>query len=239
MPPEAQHRLVDCGSDSSAYLPAVRAFPGSGERDDVRIEILGRGAPTLGSSGLAQARARNLASWLQSSSGSASFSYDVTFAHAVLPEPVTVLVAAPDATPAEEPEQPSPLMLQRIATLRAAIEAEPVEDGTSHPAERVIAETMADNEAEGLVTAVLEVTPNSLQASILRLLGREPVRDASLRRRVIEAGLSSSDVQIRDAAVQAVESWEDADCVDLLRHHEEPVKWLADYVKDVITDLED
>lgn len=239
MPPEAQHRLVDYGSDSSAYHPAVRAFSGSGERDDVRLEILGRGVPTLGSSGLAQARARNLASWIQSSSGSASFSYDVTFAHAVLPEPVTLLVAALDAAPTEEGEQQSPLVLRQIATLRAAIEAESVEDGTSHPAERVIAETMAGNEAEGFVTALVEVAPGSLQASILRLLGREPIRDASLRRRVIETGLASEDVQIRDAAVQAVESWEDAGCIELLRQHEEPVPWLADYIHDVITDLED
>ena len=238
MPPEAQHRLVDYGSDSSAYHPAVRAFSGSGERDDVRLEILGRGAPTLGSSGLAQARARNLASWIQASSGSASFSYDVTFAHAVLPEPVTLLVTALDVAPGDERDQPSPLVLRRIATLRAAIEAEPVEDGTSHPAERVIAETIAGNEAEGFVSALLEVAPSPLQASMLRLLGRAPVQDAPLRRRVIEAGLSSEDVQIRDAAVQAVESWEDAACIELLRQHEEPVKWLADYIQDVIVDLE-
>lgn len=131
------------------------------------------------------------------------------------------------------------MILRRIATLKAAIEAEPVEDGTSHPAERVIAETMAGHEAEGFVTALLEAAPGSLQASILRLLGREPVRDASLRCRVIEAGLSSADVQIRDAVVQAAESWEDGACIDLLRRHEEPVKWLADYIHDVITDLEE
>ena len=130
------------------------------------------------------------------------------------------------------------MIVQRIATLRAAIQAEPVEDGTSHPGERVIAETMAGNEAEGFVAAVLEVRPSSLQASILRLVGRVPLRDPSLRRRIVSAGLCSADVQIRDAAVQAVESWEDADCIDLLREHEEAVQWLADYIQEVITDLE-
>ena len=142
-----------------------------------------------------------------------------------------------EVAPGDERGHPSPLVLQRIATLRAAIEAEPVEDGTSHPGERIIAETVAANEAEGFVSALLEVAPNSLQASMLRLLGRGPVQDASLRRRVIEAGLSSEDVQIRDAAVQAVESWEDADCIELLRQHEEPVKWLADYMQDVIANF--
>lgn len=127
---------------------------------------------------------------------------------------------------------------QRIATLRAAIEAEPVEDGVNHPGEQVIAETIAGYEVEGFVTAVLEITPSSQQASILQLLGRVPVRNASLRRRIIEAGLSSSDVQIRDAAVQAVESWEEGDCIDLLRHHEEPVKWLDNYIQNVIIEFE-
>ena len=42
---------------------------------------------------------------------------------------------------------------------------------------------------------------------------------------------------MRDAAVQAVESWEDTTCVDLLRRHEEPVDWLADYIRNVLADI--
>jgi len=238
MPPEAQHRLVDHGSESSVHRPATRAFAGSGERREFRVEVLDRRVPTLGASGLAQARARNLASWLESSSGSTSFSYDMTFAHAVLPEPVTMLFGDPEAVPTEDREKLSPLMRRRLAALTACIEAEPVEDGMRHLGERLITELVSAHETDEFVTGVLSLAPGSLKASILRLIGRVRVEDPAVRRRIVEASLGSADVQVRDAAVQAVESWEDAGCIELLQQHEEPVGWLAAYAQDVIRDLE-
>ena len=46
-------------------------------------------------------------------------------------------------------------------------------------------------------------------------------------------------VEMRDAAVQAIESWREWDLIDILilRTHSEPEPWLRKYIKDVIDDL--
>ena len=126
---------------------------------------------------------------------------------------------------------------RQLATLASAIEAEPVEDGISHAGEILIADVLSVHGADELATAILQAASSSLQASMVRLIGRVSVEDALVRRRIVDACLRSSDLQMRDAAVQAVESWEDTACVDLLRRHEEPVDWLADYIRDVIADV--
>ncbi len=41
---------------------------------------------------------------------------------------------------------------------------------------------------------------------------------------------------MRDAAVQAAESW-GGDLADILRTHHEPEPWLREYIRDVISDL--
>ena len=44
-------------------------------------------------------------------------------------------------------------------------------------------------------------------------------------------------VEMRDAAVQAIESWGERDLIDVLRTHQEPEPWLREYIQDVIDDL--
>lgn len=49
--------------------------------------------------------------------------------------------------------------------------------------------------------------------------------------------LGQPSVEIRDAAVQAAESWGDRQVVDVLQNHEYPEPRLTDYVANVIRDL--
>ena len=55
---------------------------------------------------------------------------------------------------------------------------------------------------------------------------------------MVRAALGHSDVVLRDAAVQAVESWGDPNLIDVLRAHREAEAWLADYIVEVTGDLQ-
>jgi hypothetical protein len=238
MPANALHRLVDRGSESNAYHPAIPPMPRSGERDDIRLELLGREAPTLGASWLAQARARYLAEWLQSSSVSASFAIGPTFAPAAIPVPMMVLVA--DQT---QPANAGPLrarsaeLLRDIGRLTASVEVEPVEDGVTHPGEEIVTEIIAIHGVDLLAYGILKTSPPSVVAAMLRLLGRTTLPDGHVRQRLVEQGLRSTSVEVRDAVVQAIELWEDLESVHLLITHEESVPWLAEYIRRVVAEF--
>jgi hypothetical protein len=79
--------------------------------------------------------------------------------------------------------------------------------------------------------------PRSLAAGLLRLLGRQRIFTVARRLRVIQLALSSPAIELRDAGVQAAESWRDPEAVGILRAHAEPCGWLADYIERVIRDL--
>ena len=83
-----------------------------------------------------------------------------------------------------------------------------------------------------------DVTQPSFAASVLRCLGRlaEP-GTSRWRAELVGAALASEELEIRDAVVQAVESWKDPELIDLLESHSEPVTWLRDYARDVFDDL--
>ena len=77
-------------------------------------------------------------------------------------------------------------------------------------------------------------------ASILKLAGRQPVESLShYTSLLVEQALQHEDVEVRDAAVYAIEHWEDPKCIDLLRDHlaREPEEWLRDYMSQVLEDL--
>ena len=128
--------------------------------------------------------------------------------------------------------------------LQAAFEADPLEDGMDHPAERIVERALRHTENQHVLdwlgTVSLDSAQPSFAASVLRCLGRiEHVGTASWCAQLVRNGLELDDVEIRDAAVQAAESWRDPDIVDVLAAHDEPEPWLRDYIRDVITDLRD
>lgn len=122
--------------------------------------------------------------------------------------------------------------------LRAAFDNVPLEDGMHHPAEGIIADALTGTENSDVLTWLkafsLDSTRASLAASVLRCLGRqEHPGTERWRAGLVRDGLVARDVEIRDAAVQAAESWGDRGIRTILLAHSEPEPWLAQYVTEV------
>jgi len=124
------------------------------------------------------------------------------------------------------------------------IESEPLEDGVSHPIEQRLEDELTNNPsgAPEMIQRLFDEWSErpSFAAVLLRCLGR---RHSSI---VGEWGLSLAsnalshrDVEVRDAAVSALELWGGDGARQALqgRVEQEPVSWLARYMKQVITDL--
>ncbi len=151
--------------------------------------------------------------------------------------------------------QPNPTSLTNGATvgygveldhltnaLWASFESESVEDGMAHPAESIIADTYRSENGRWMLDWLTSLCTNPSQpvfaSSVLRCIGRiDNLGTVSWRVGVVRDCLAIDDVEIRDAAVQAAELWEDAELVEVLRNHSEPEPWLRQYILDVADDL--
>lgn len=126
--------------------------------------------------------------------------------------------------------------------LSLAFEAAPVQDGFSHPAEAVLRDAFDRDPAAAArdVCAIVENPANPARAAdTLRCLGRvHSAGSPTWRAALIQDALASTDLEVRDAAIAAVEVWEDARLLSGLRSHHEPVDWLRRYLDAVIRDLE-
>lgn len=131
--------------------------------------------------------------------------------------------------------------LQLENQLKAALESAPLEDGYSHAAEILLEKAIrnyGDRAGDWLVGVLSNQDQNDIfKAELLRLLSRLKPFTSTWRVDIIKLGLSSSSLEIRDAAVQSAESWEEAEAIQLLEAHKEPCNWLADYTSRVIRDL--
>ena len=140
---------------------------------------------------------------------------------------------------AQEPHLPKS---QLLAKLSAAFQAEVLEDGVTHPAEGTIGKAVQSAQSERVLQWLrefcLDAKRPSFGASILRCLGRlESPGTASWREELVRAALAMENVEIRDAAVQAVELWGDGQTAMILIAHRDPVPWLHKYLQDVIEEL--
>ncbi|MCY3669203.1 MAG: hypothetical protein OXH81_26400 [Gemmatimonadetes bacterium] len=132
---------------------------------------------------------------------------------------------------------------ERLANrLWMAFVADPLEDGMSHPAEEIIGEALRSMEDKPILdwfrTFSLDAERPSFAASVLCCLGRQTLPGTdSWRAELVKAGLDMDDVEIRDAAVQAAESWGDRSLVDVMKAHREAEPWLREYIENVISDL--
>jgi hypothetical protein len=131
-----------------------------------------------------------------------------------------------------------PAEVRSLSEIMSVLGEEPIEDGITHRAEIPLDAHLQRFGAVHIVQAVCESGHPARSAALLRLLGRLGNVGATGRMTLVEWGLSSPSVEIRDAAVQAVENWEDHAVADLLRGHAEPVAWLAQYAENVLRDLE-
>ena len=123
-----------------------------------------------------------------------------------------------------------------------AFDSEVLEDGMDHPAEQIIGDAIDSTTdlpvIQWLKSIVLDAEQPSFASSVLRCLGRRPnIGTTSWRTQLVREALGMNDIEIRDAAVQAVESWRDRSLVEVVRAHTESEPWLQQYIKDVIDDL--
>ena len=135
-----------------------------------------------------------------------------------------------------------PNQTQLLHILHAAFEADPLENGMDHPAEQIIKKALQSPENQQIFdwfkNFSLEIEHPSFAASVLRCLGRQTnLGTYSWRAELVRRGLTVDNVEIRDASVQAAESWGDQDLVNILKSHHETEPWLREYILDVIYDL--
>lgn len=128
-----------------------------------------------------------------------------------------------------------------VQAMHRLFESEPFEDGIRHPAETRITNALnVDHRARDWIrVAVLENFDDSLAADLLRCLGRlklQTVGNWGLN--LAEAALLSASVNVRDGAMQALESW-GSPSLNILRAHQarEQTPWLREYLEQVINDL--
>ena len=126
--------------------------------------------------------------------------------------------------------------------LWAAFDSEILEDGLEHPAEQIIDETVSSFAGQPIhqwfKAIALDIEQPSFASSVLRCLGRRPsFGPIEWRVDLVQDALRVQDVEIRDAAVQAVESWGDRALVEVIRKHTDREPWLQQYIQDVIDDI--
>lgn len=119
-----------------------------------------------------------------------------------------------------------------------ALRNEPVEDGVLHPAEALVAGFLSRYGESAAYPALLgPAADGRVQSGVVGLLGRLPGLSREFHIRLVRDCLKADDVQVRDAAVQAAELWEDPAVLPLLLEHKEKAGWLADYVRRVAHEL--
>jgi hypothetical protein len=130
----------------------------------------------------------------------------------------------------------------RSKLIAALLEA-PMEDGITHPAEELIDEALraGTSDCRDWLSRVLvehyEARP-SISASIVRCVGRlEYDQVGHWGMHVADDALRHEDVEVREAAIRALEDWGGCEALRLLRSHRDSVAWLSEYVSQVIADL--
>ena len=164
------------------------------------------------------------------------------FTHTTEPMMLAAALSQQEPIAAEAPHME--LHLKSLLTeLEADFAAEPFEDGMDHEAEQTLVRAFANIEAQYLLTLLTDfctdVTKPNFSASILRCLGRlnDPGTQA-WRTQLISDALAKGNPEIRDAAVQAVEQWDEPRLASVLKSHQEQLPWLQDYIRDVLQGME-
>ena len=126
--------------------------------------------------------------------------------------------------------------------LHASFDADPLEDGMDHTAEQLIAVALASEDPDTVLqwiwSACLESDSPAFAAATFLCVARQPaIGTAAWRAGLVHGGLASDDIELRNAAIQAAESWGDPGLRQILATHSEPVSWLDEYRRGVVDDL--
>ena len=140
-------------------------------------------------------------------------------------------------------QNPLPEKTLLMHQVRTDLETEPLEDGMAHQAEdtllrtigRIGEPTVLDTVEESLAD---ENNPVLAAALIICLSGLDqPVGTPEWRAHPVAQAPRSKNLQIRDAAVQAAEHWQDPGLLTVLRQHHDDFAYMNQYVRGVIQDL--
>lgn len=233
--PVIPHRLEAQGSVSSLDLRGVHAFAGSGAAGGA--SFMGLRSSSLGSSPLSFERAAKTAAMIVAFGSTATFSVHPHFAASLVPQTLEVPGEAATRTEVVDAED-SAAVKESIAAISRELDDAAIEDGVTHRAEQRVTMHVAAFGDEGLLDAVRHNESPARAAAFLRLLGRSSRVSRHLHGELVSWALASASVEVRDAAVQAVENWADRTLASQLRAHGEPVAWLRDYAANVVRDLE-
>lgn len=129
-------------------------------------------------------------------------------------------------------------------SLLASFRDEPFEDGLSHPSEEILSAALEADTGNILLEPLrdycLDAPTPSFAVETLRCLGRlESPGTSEWRVGLVRGALRRQDLAIRDAALQAVERWEDREIVPVLRSHRESEDWLREYLEEVVRYLDE
>lgn len=157
--------------------------------------------------------------------------------------------------PSADSPAPAPTVLEveerqasewrRLETkLHGAFRDEPFEEGVSHPAEEILRAVLNADTTNVLLESLrdycLNAPTRSFAVETLFCLGRlESPGTSEWRVRLVRGALRRNDIGIRDAALQAVESWEERAAAHVLRSHRESEEWLREYLEEVIRYLDE
>jgi hypothetical protein len=140
-------------------------------------------------------------------------------------------VVAADAQPCEAPADSD------LAAILKALDESPIEDGVTHRAEAAIDAHITRVGGALAVRQTRAMASLAQAAAFLRLLGRSERLRPQDRMALVQWGLASESIEVRDAAIQAVENWEDRTLVGLLEKHNDEIPWLSSYAANVARDL--
>ena len=230
------------GSNSNAYVPLMHTFLQSGFSEKSEIVMPVRTLSTFGASELAGAPVRKTMELLRDFYEAQFSQRDPSIARSLFEMQLLGVVAeGGTANKRLLCENTDGAFRQIEDRIRLALECDMVEDGYTHPAEVYLEELFRDwgQEAGDWLIGIISGRRwnRSLAAGLLRVLSRQKPLTEEWRLSVIRSALSSADIELRDAGVQAAESWEDLGALEFLSKHSEPCTWLADYIRRVIRDL--
>src|SRR5262249_51808254 len=109
--------------------------------------------------------------------------------------------------------------------LIGALRTEHIEDGITHPAETIVQGALEKNPVTAIQWIQSFFTSNyykrpTMAGAILRLIGRLPYNLVGFTGMLIAvAGLTHQEVQVRDSAVRALESWGEPSSQIALENH--------------------
>ena len=130
-----------------------------------------------------------------------------------------------------------------ISNLIIQFRDHPLEAGIHHPAEDILERAFQNIDSSVLMSilkGICTYSPsNVLSSSTLACLGHltEP-GTSEWRRQLIGDCLDNRSADIRHAAIQAVENWQERNLADILRSHKDLFEWINDYAQGVARDLE-